>query len=162
MWADTTPPTDTSVIPNSLGALYNSPIRLLSCWSECGGSPAKHHSSKPIPTSMSLSHNTLDSLPREPSEYRRTKHLVNRFRTRRNPEITGDVIRTCITEGDIQPAKGDARCKFVANVDGYTWWLVVQIVHDAFENPDVKHLALTAYSPGVHGDHSSQSLDSYK
>lgn len=86
------------------------------------------------------------TISRAPSGYCPVDHYVIRARreygpvsdTRTNPPITADVTRTCITEGEIRDAR-DGCTKFVAEVGGHEWHLVID-----------DDRVVTAYVPGRH------------
>lgn len=93
---------------------------------------------------------------RRPEAYRPTEHFLVRYspnhgserETRLNPQITSEVIETCITEGTLREGHS-GRWRLEADVDGYRWRLVVAI------HADSSNAVLTALVPGVHddGDH---------
>lgn len=93
---------------------------------------------------------------REPADYVPTEHFLTRFSpthgskaaTRIAPEITGEVVETCIREGEL--LRGSGRCwRLETEVDGHRWRLVADI------RPDELNRVLTALVPGIHrpGDH---------
>lgn len=94
---------------------------------------------------------TPNGFSREPADYAPTEHFLTRFSsvhgssasTRICPEITGDVVETCIREGEL--LEGEGRCwRLEAEVGGYQWRLVVDI------RPDEDNRVCTALVPGVH------------
>lgn len=88
--------------------------------------------------------------PRNPEDIHTTEHFLRRFsndhgascETRRNPEITGEIIETCIVDGDISPGNGRSLL-YETEIDGYEWRLVVGFETGA-------PVAVTAYCPSVH------------
>lgn len=90
---------------------------------------------------------------RDPADYSPSRHLMIRWHrecgpareTRTSPPITGDVVKTCITEGvlDRDPS-GPDRVRFVANVDGHEWRLIARIT------PKGTNEVLSAFVPGKH------------
>lgn len=85
-----------------------------------------------------------DKPPRNPREIRPTTHFVDRFKRRRNPSITSEVVETCIKHGEVTPGRGSTLL-YENDVRGVRWRLVV-----GFGAGDP--VAITAYAPGVHGD----------
>lgn len=75
-----------------------------------------------------------EGFSRDPADYSPTNHFLTRFSdahgspsdTRVNPSITGDVIETCIREGELSPAHG-GRWRLETEVDDHLWRLVVAI-----------------------------------
>lgn len=91
--------------------------------------------------------NTVD-VSRDPADYSATDHFVIRARhsygpvseTRAYPPITSDVIETCICDGEVHDAKGpESSRKFVADVDGIEWHLLVY-----------GQRVITAFAPSEH------------
>lgn len=110
---------------------------------------------EPTNNTDTISRQLIESVPRDPSAIRPTEHFLRRYsneygtshETRRDPEITGDVIETCIREGTISPGEGRALL-YETEVDGHEWRLIV-----GFKDGPV---AVTAYVPGVHGEGDRQ------
>lgn len=100
-----------------------------------------------------------EGFSRSPEDYRSTEHFLTRFSathgskaaTRLAPEITGEVVETCIKEGEL--LRGSGRCwRLETEVDGRRWRLVVDV------RPDELNRVLTALVPGIHraGDHDPE------
>lgn len=87
-----------------------------------------------------------ESVVRNPADYTPTDHFVIRARrsygpiaeTRTAPPITGDVIETCISEGETKRVRNGC-VKFSARVSGDEWHLVTH-----------GRKVLTAYAPEHH------------
>lgn len=88
---------------------------------------------------------------RDPAQVRSSEHFLRRFssdhgyssETRRDPEITADVVRTCIQEGEISSGGGHT-LRYETEIDGHEWRLVIGYKTG-------QPVAVTAYVPGVHG-----------
>lgn len=74
-------------------------------------------------------------LSRDPADYAPTDHFVIRSQrcygpiseTRAAPPITGDVVETCITRGEVRSTGAESgRFELVADVHGREWRLVIQ------------------------------------
>ncbi|MFC7044335.1 hypothetical protein ACFQH6_20545 [Halobacteriaceae archaeon GCM10025711] len=96
------------------------------------------------------------SIPREPSAYVATDHFRFRYSRRDNPTITDDVVETCIREGRIKNTQSPDRFIFEATIEGYRWWVIVELVEDAFLDDAEKHRVITAYVPDHPGHDTSE------
>jgi len=84
--------------------------------------------------------------PRDPDEYWVTDHFQSMKLRREDPEITTEIINEVVKKGHIKSgSKG--RYIFEHEIDGWRWWIVVELSDEAFLNEDKKHIALTVYSP---------------
>lgn len=90
---------------------------------------------------------------RDPSDYSPRRHFLIRAKrecgppreTRTDPPITGDVIRSCITDGSIErDPSGPDRARFVTDVDGYSWRLIARLTVKGTNE------VLSAFVPGKH------------
>ncbi|QRV15051.1 hypothetical protein JMJ58_19420 [Haloterrigena salifodinae] len=86
----------------------------------------------------------LELVPREPGEYRPTDHFCTERRSRR---IGGDIVRSCIEEGDLYEAEGDNRYKFIWShpTTLQTYILVVELSRRALFYEEAKHAAVTVF-----------------
>lgn len=85
----------------------------------------------------------IEDVPREPGAYRPHRHFLIAYKER--TEVTGDLINTLITEGNLYYANGENRFLFVNDICGVQFWLIVVMKPD-----ESKHMVLTAYSPELH------------
>lgn len=88
--------------------------------------------------------------PRDPEQIAPSEHFLRRFsneygpshETRREPEITSEVVEACVLEGTISPGHGETLL-YETEIDGYEWRLVVGF-------NDHTPVAVTAYCPSIH------------
>lgn len=85
--------------------------------------------------------------PRDPDQYSMSKHFHSMLTRRKNPEPTTDIIKQVLQFGHIKSTHKSGRFIFEFEVEGWCWWVVVQMVDDAFTDLNKKHVAVTVYSP---------------
>lgn len=74
-------------------------------------------------------------------------HFVTSLKDGRKEGVTGEVVAACFREGEIFPAEGDNRYRFLwtAPATLQTFSLIVELRQEAFDRPGPKHYAVTIY-----------------
>jgi len=85
--------------------------------------------------------------PRHGEAYNMSEHFHSMMTRREEPEATSEVINQALKYGQIKSTHISGRFIFEQVVDGWKWWIIVQMVDEAFVDPDKNHLAVTLYSP---------------
>jgi hypothetical protein len=89
--------------------------------------------------------------PRQPEAYRITDHFRQRLKRRKNPTITGDIVRRCIEDGQLKRTQVSHHFFFELQLD-YRFRVVVALRDEAFLEQEEKHRALSVYA--VDSDHA--------
>ena len=85
--------------------------------------------------------------PRNPDAYLMSEHFHSMMTRREEPEATSEVINQTLQSGHINGTHVSGRFIVEHHVDGWRWWIIVQMVDEAFADPSEKHLAVTLYAP---------------
>lgn len=103
-------------------------------------------------------------VPRTPTEYQPVpavglhpgaiSHWIQSMKDGKKEGVNGAVVRACFLEGDIFPAEGDNRYRFLWTSPTclQTFSLIVELRQAAFARPGSKHYAVTVYRVNMRDD----------
>jgi hypothetical protein len=85
--------------------------------------------------------------PRDPEAYEMSEHFHSMYVRRENPSADSGTLEEVIRNGVIKTTHVSGRYLFEHRYDGWLWWIIVDLVDEAFYKPGVNHIAVSLYSP---------------
>lgn len=85
--------------------------------------------------------------PRTLGSYRASDHFQHMLRRRENPDASWRVVEDALADGRIKHTHKSGRFIFEYDRGLWTWWVLVQMVDEAFVDTDKNHILVTVYAP---------------
>lgn len=108
---------------------------------------AERQSTDPYADKEDAKYSATITPPRDPDQYEMSEHFHSMLIRRENPEANSETIEKVLENGHIKSTHKSGRYIFEYEVDGWEWWIVVEMVDDALVEQEVNHIAVTIYSP---------------